>query len=66
MKPPFKTHNTLGKPLCPCCGSNPRTPTVLKCGRCQREGRAVQWDRVDESVKDELRRIESERRVVEG
>lgn len=54
---PFKTHNTLGNPLCPCCGSNPRNRDKVKCGRCERENRLIQWDRLQDSVREELRRL---------
>jgi tRNA(Ile2) C34 agmatinyltransferase TiaS len=47
---PFKTHNALGKPLCPACGSNPRKLGRLKCGRCQRENRPIQWDMILQKI----------------
>lgn len=47
QKTTFKAHNSIGKPLCPCCGRNPRTPSQLKCGRCEREKMPVQWDRLE-------------------
>lgn len=42
----FKAYNTLGKPLCPCCGSNPRSRDAIRCGRCLRENRSIRWDRL--------------------
>lgn len=61
MTAKFKTHNTLGKPLCLCCGHNPRKPDRLKCGRCEREMRAVRWSRLEPTASDEAMRILSER-----
>lgn len=55
-KPLFKSHNTLGLPLCPCCGHNPRTVNRAKCGRCEREGRPIQWDRLGADVQKHLRK----------
>lgn len=43
-KKKFKTHDTLGRPLCRACGRNPRRPDIMKCGRCVRVGNPVQWD----------------------
>lgn len=57
MKPMFKSHNTLGMPLCPCCGGNPRQIGRVKCARCQREQRAIQWDRLTDDTKEEVRTL---------
>jgi len=46
MRRPFKAYNSLGKPLCPACGGNPRAVGRVRCGRCEREGRAIQWRRL--------------------
>lgn len=54
----IRSHNSIGKPLCPCCGSNPRKPTLPKCGRCHRQSRPIRWDRLDPTTTDLIRKAE--------
>jgi|GEM_PF-4305800 len=48
---PFKSHNSLGRPICAACGSNPRSPVRPLCGKCIRDCRPIQWDRLDSVTK---------------
>jgi predicted amidophosphoribosyltransferase len=41
QKRKYKSHNSLGKPLCQACGRNPTKHQFLRCGRCLREDRPV-------------------------
>jgi len=48
---PFKARNAGGKPICAACGSNARSPVRPLCGRCIRDCRPIQWDRLDSATK---------------
>lgn len=50
----FKAYSDSGKPLCQGCGTNPRNPQRAKCGRCEREGRAIQWHRANVVARAQL------------